>query len=51
MRGQVPKKKRGQVPVGGIVVGVVSGLGAALLGVTEHRITEERLCDATYSRR
>ena len=23
-------------PVGGIVVGVVSGLGAALIGVTEH---------------
>ena len=27
-------------PVGGIVVGVVSGLGAALLGVTEHRVRE-----------
>ena len=38
-------------PVGGIVVGVVSGLGAALLGVTEHRIREKILCDTTYSRR
>ena len=33
----------GSLPVGGTVVGVVSGLGAASLGVTEHRITERRI--------
>ena len=35
----------GKLPVGGTVVGVVSGLGAASLGVTEHSITE-RMIDA-----
>ena len=33
----------GRLPVGGTVVGVVSGLGAASLGVTEYRITERMI--------
>ena len=31
------------MPVGGIVVGVVSGFGAASLGVTEKRIAQRRI--------
>ena len=33
----------GSLPVGGTVVGVVSGLGDASLGVTEYRITERKI--------
>ena len=33
----------GKLPVGGTVVGVVSGLGAASLGVTKHKITDRMI--------